>query len=206
MRYRFNEPGFEHLHGLLEDDIKTKNTDKAKANRAAGAVCSRTRLAIFLRYLAGGMIEDIYLIYCVSKQECYPSMWRVTGAIHGCQQLEIKFPIDDIEALKKLEAAMRGRSANANSVGGALATHPPAAAKSLDSSHTRAIPRPPSALRGSLVPPSRPSLLKVHQSVEGLLELSHDALLELVEERPLNVLGRFSVRHERTLRCLVLLG
>ena len=44
---------------------------------------SRVRLAIFLRYAAGGMTLDLEEIYHVSRGECYRSTWRVVDAING---------------------------------------------------------------------------------------------------------------------------
>ena len=40
------------------------------------------RLAMTLRYLAGGQIIDLRLIYHVSKSECYKSIWRCIDAIN----------------------------------------------------------------------------------------------------------------------------
>ena len=68
LRYRLDLDSFEYLHGLLEDKIATKDLQQAKRSRSKqGEVTSRTRLAITLRYLAGGMVLDLSLIYHVSQ-------------------------------------------------------------------------------------------------------------------------------------------
>ena len=37
------------------------------------------------------------------QTECYKCIWKVVDAIHACSELDITFPIDDIEALKEME-------------------------------------------------------------------------------------------------------
>ena len=105
LRYRLDLASFNHLHDLLEEELKTKNVKQAECGRpSGGAVDSRVRLAITLRYLAGGSIEDIRLIYHVSKMECYRCMWRTIDAINEHPDLQIEFPIDDPDALRDMES------------------------------------------------------------------------------------------------------
>jgi len=67
-----------------------------------------TRLAITLRFLAGGMPEDLRFIYHVSKAEVYRSIWRVIDAINVV--LPVEFPIDDLDKLDMLERGFRSVS------------------------------------------------------------------------------------------------
>ena len=59
------------------------------------------RLAIALRYFAGGDPLDLKLIYCISKHTVYRCIWQVVDSINARLD-NIKFPIDDVEELKHL--------------------------------------------------------------------------------------------------------
>jgi hypothetical protein len=76
---------------------------QAKRSRKAGAVPSRVRLAVTLRFLAGGQVLDMSLIYNISKVECYHSMWRTIDAINALPELAVYFPIDDKSKLQEIE-------------------------------------------------------------------------------------------------------
>jgi hypothetical protein len=70
LRYRLDRASFEHLHGKIRDKIETKN--KAQANRSrsvGGEVPSEVRLAVTLRYLAGGSVNDLALVYHIKPNE-----------------------------------------------------------------------------------------------------------------------------------------
>ena len=58
------------------------------------------RLAVTLRYCAGGQVLDLALIYHISKKEVYKSLWRTIDAINACPELAIQFPIDDVGQTK----------------------------------------------------------------------------------------------------------
>lgn len=60
-------------------------------------------MAVTLRYLAGGQILDLLLIYHISKSECYRTIRTTIDAINGCPELKFSFPFDDKEKLRKLE-------------------------------------------------------------------------------------------------------
>jgi len=68
----------------------------------------RVRLAILLRFLAGGAVLDLMMIYCLSKSEIYKSIWRGVDAIN--KAIEVVFPLNDPEKLALLEREFRGRS------------------------------------------------------------------------------------------------
>ena len=57
-----------------------------------------TKLAICLRFLAGGQILDLKLIYRVGKSACYACVWLGVDAINAV--IPIEFPIHDKSKLK----------------------------------------------------------------------------------------------------------
>ena len=61
------------------------------------------RLAVTLRYLAGGQVIDLSMCYHISKRECYSSMWATIDAINGHPEFLIEFPIDDVGKLQQIE-------------------------------------------------------------------------------------------------------
>ena len=69
---------------------------------------AEARLAIGLRYLAGGAVLDLRLIYCVSSDECYSSIWRVVDAVNS--HIKVEFPLYDEAKLQELESGFRSRS------------------------------------------------------------------------------------------------
>jgi hypothetical protein len=66
------------------------------------------RLACALRFLAGGQILDLRLLFDLSKSECYSSVYRVVDAIY--KVIKIEFPIGNKAALECLEAEFRSMS------------------------------------------------------------------------------------------------
>ena len=105
--YRMDEHYFNVLLEMIRDKIETD--DVAMAERSSGsAVCAEFRLALTLRYLAGGIVWDIRLNYDVSSAEFYRSVWRVVDAINNT--LIISFPLDDVDELQRLAAGFRDKS------------------------------------------------------------------------------------------------
>ena len=64
-----------------------------------------TKLAICLRFLAGGDPLDLKLIYDVSKSYVYSCVWRVADAINAT--FPVEFPLADVGKLRVLEAEFR---------------------------------------------------------------------------------------------------
>ena len=105
LRYRVTKESFAKLHEMLKPSIETKNKTKAGNARIGGAVDSRVRLALTLRYIAGAMMNDLALVYRISVSECFESMWRVIAAVHAHPALEITSSwVDNPEKLAELEA------------------------------------------------------------------------------------------------------
>jgi hypothetical protein len=76
--------------------------------RAGAPVMAEVRLACALRFLAGGQILDLRLIFDLSKSECYSSVYRAVDAIN--KTIKIEFPIGDTAKLESLEAEFRSMS------------------------------------------------------------------------------------------------
>jgi hypothetical protein len=92
------EKSFWKLLDLLEPKMGVKRLQKRGAT-PNGPVCNSVRLAMALRYYAGGDPLDIALVYHVSRDLVYKSAWLVVDAIHQTKQLDIKFPTSHEEQL-----------------------------------------------------------------------------------------------------------
>jgi hypothetical protein len=66
------------------------------------------KLAIGLRYLAGGDPQDLFVTYSVSINYVYKCVWAVIDAVNA--NLKVEFPIDDPEKLAILESEFRAAS------------------------------------------------------------------------------------------------
>ena len=109
-RYRLAPQSFDKLLSILEPDLSVQN-EKQHLNSRHGdrPIELPVRLAVALRYFAGGDPLDLKLIYCTSKQTVYRTIWQVVDSING-RLNNINFPIDDVEELKNLEAGFRAAS------------------------------------------------------------------------------------------------
>ena len=109
-RYRLAPQSFDKLLSILEPDLSVQN-EKQHLNSRHGdrPIELPVRLAVALRYFAGGDPLDLKLIYCISKTQVYRTIWQVVDSING-RLNNINFPIDDVEELKKLEAGFRAAS------------------------------------------------------------------------------------------------
>ena len=66
------------------------------------------RLAVALRFFAGGQLVDLMDIYKLGKTECFKSIYKVVDAVNAA--IKIEFPIDDLRALDVLEREFAARS------------------------------------------------------------------------------------------------
>ena len=107
-RYRLSCASFKKLLVLLNDDLKVVNVQQATAGANGCPAPNAVKLAICLRYLAGGDPLDLFLIYHVSLGYVYTCIWKVVDAIN--RRLHIKFPIDEPAKLAILEAEFRAAS------------------------------------------------------------------------------------------------
>lgn len=79
--YRMDEDSFWKLLNLLETNMGIKRGRKRGAT-PNGPVCNSVRLAMALRYFAGGDPLDIAVVYKVSRDLVYKSAWLVVDAIN----------------------------------------------------------------------------------------------------------------------------
>ena len=101
LRYRLTAPVFNSLVERIEPHLSVK--DDLQAIRSKGAVIEpSTKLAVCLRFLAGGQILDLQLIYHLSKSVCYKYVWLGIDAINNT--IVIEFPFGNMEKLKVLPA------------------------------------------------------------------------------------------------------
>jgi hypothetical protein len=109
-RYRLDFESFNHLLDLLRPHLELSG--KKKTMSVVGnfgiVVAPEVKLAIALRYLAGGDPLDLKLIYHVSKKYVYDCVYLVIDAINAT--LSINFPLTDVGKLKELEADFRAAS------------------------------------------------------------------------------------------------
>ena len=109
-RYRLAPQSFDKLLSILEPDLSVQN-EKQHLNSRHGdrPIELPVRLAVALRYFAGGDPLDLKLIYCIGKTQVYRTIWQVVDSINA-RLNNINFPIDDVEELKNLEAGFRAAS------------------------------------------------------------------------------------------------
>ena len=109
-RYRLDLDSFNTLLDKCRADLTTNNTQKAWESRPhSGPISPEVRLACTLRYLAGGQVCDLRLIYKpLSKSECYKCVWAGVDAIN--KHITVCFPIDDLDKLCTIEAGFRAAS------------------------------------------------------------------------------------------------
>lgn len=107
---------FNELLGRIR--FKFETADVEMARRSSGSeVCAEVRLALTLRYLAGGTVWDIRSNFGVSKTEFYRSVWTVIDALNS--EFPIDLDISDVDKLKELEKryALKSRQ---NAIRGAI--------------------------------------------------------------------------------------
>ena len=102
----------ESFHGVVEG-IRSQLTtgDRLQAARSSSGPVSppEVRLAVTLRWLAGGSLHDIHRLHKISKEEMYKSIWQVLDAVNNHEPWKFAFPFGDAEALAHLEAGFRAK-------------------------------------------------------------------------------------------------
>jgi DDE superfamily endonuclease len=106
--YRMKEESFWKLLDLLEPTMtRIQRRKKRDHGRSVnGKVSSAMRLAIALRYFAGGDPLDIAAVYKVNRGLVYKSVWLVVEAINQTRHFDIKFP-DTYEEQRKIANEFR---------------------------------------------------------------------------------------------------
>eukprot|EP00965_Chrysotila_dentata_P122423 4046100-Pleurochrysis_carterae.AAC.1 len=100
LRYRLDIDAFYKLLSIIWDDLLVDG-GMAMRRRNGLLISPQVRLAVSLRYFAGGDTLDLMLIYSLSRGEVYSCIWTVMDSINA--RLKLEFPaLDDIEALRAI--------------------------------------------------------------------------------------------------------
>jgi hypothetical protein len=97
--YRMYPESFWKLHKLIRPYMRHRkpcspNSKKRKRGAPNGLIDSSVRLAITLRYLAGGSKYDLAPLYGISYSAFDESVRYVIDAINECPEFKIEFPSD----------------------------------------------------------------------------------------------------------------
>ena len=107
-RYRLTWPAFRKLMDIIRADLMVTDEKQARVAKCGELIRPEVKLAIALRFFAGGSPLDLKLLYHVSKTYVYQCIWLVVDACN--KRLEVVFPIDDVGKLRQLEAEFRAQS------------------------------------------------------------------------------------------------
>ena len=112
LRYRLTFDAFMELLDKmgLRAYLKQSVTSGRLARNAKWGVevTEEVKLAMCLRFLAGGDPLDLYMIYDVDRSYVYKCVWLCVDAVNAC--LTMEFPLKDVNKLKKIEAEFRAHS------------------------------------------------------------------------------------------------
>jgi hypothetical protein len=88
--YRMKYEAFVKLVGHLTPHIP-RPAEKFK-NCPNGHIPNELKLAVALRYFAGGSVHDIKIAHGVSKTVVYDSVWVVVNAVNDCNLFQMEYP------------------------------------------------------------------------------------------------------------------
>lgn len=102
LRYRVPCVHFHNLCNLLRKHLQVSDEMRAANAKNGQLIDCETRLACGLRYLAGGQVLDLRVIYHLfSRSTVYDIAWTVVDAVN-CT-LKIEFPLSNVGRLQQLE-------------------------------------------------------------------------------------------------------
>lgn len=123
--YRMSWDTFQKLFNLIKDGILAhiQSENGVQNPQPAPFYCNGpveldVRMAVALRWFAGGSYLDIIISHGVSKSIVYDSIWAVVEAVNKCKELDLKFPStpDECEAIAS-EFVQRSMAGFSNCVG-----------------------------------------------------------------------------------------
>ncbi len=102
--FRMDRTAFHVLESKLESFIgERSDTSVRKARNSSGShIEMRTKLAVALRWLAGGSYLDICFAWGISKTSFYKIVWEILEAIDAV--FVIGFPFNDNSKLQQIAA------------------------------------------------------------------------------------------------------
>ena len=95
--YRMKYQSFSKLVELLVPYLPTVDCSMAHVN---GSISNSVRLAVALRYFAGGSPYVITTTYGISFSEVFVSVWRIVNAVNQCPCLNIEYPTSHSKQLE----------------------------------------------------------------------------------------------------------
>ena len=110
LRYRLSFDSFNKLLEQLQPKLDVANVRQAVNCRSGMPIPVEARLAVALRYFAGGDPKDLMLIYDMSKCQVMRCIWCAVDAINEqLDNMTFERDLDDPEALRALlEGFCRG--------------------------------------------------------------------------------------------------
>eukprot|EP00918_Siedleckia_nematoides_P020101 GHVU01042846.1.p1 GENE.GHVU01042846.1~~GHVU01042846.1.p1 ORF type:complete len:214 (-),score=5.49 GHVU01042846.1:738-1379(-) len=118
--YRMPYHSFLKLVALLEPKLRV---DPIKSRNRTGLepVSAEIKVAILLRYLAGGSMLDIHQMWWVSKSHCYAISHEVMNAIVNEDALQLHFP-ETTEERRQMADGFRSMSTD-GAIAGCIGVH-----------------------------------------------------------------------------------
>ena len=108
-RYRLTAESFYALHDKLEPHL-VKHEKFQQLATFGRIIETYAVLACAIRFMAGGMVTDLKLIYDLSYGGVYNCIWSVVDAIHTVPEFKCDFPLGDTEKLDILEGEFAAQS------------------------------------------------------------------------------------------------
>lgn len=107
LQFRMSRSSFNRLLLMMYDKLDISEIGKVNARNASGSYVEPSiKLAVTLRWLAGGSYLDICFGYGLSTSAFYNYqngiVWKTLDIVN--EVFQIQFPVGDIEALNKIQA------------------------------------------------------------------------------------------------------
>ena len=119
--YRMSKESFSLLHDLLEphlmDHFFPGGGGKRDPLTCPYLIKTETRLAIAIRYFAGGSPLDIVVTHGVSFASVFSSVWGVIDCVNKCEALRIHFPSKEEQLEISLGYRQKSGASFANVIG-----------------------------------------------------------------------------------------
>jgi hypothetical protein len=103
--YRMELHSFNILLEMIRESLIT---DSRKLRKGVLPVTPELKLAITLRFLAGGNVNDLWRLYGVSVTQLYVSVWATVDAINKNSHINIDF--SDRDQLQQIESGFAAKS------------------------------------------------------------------------------------------------
>ena len=111
--YRMDIGAFSKLKTKIAPHLTLLNAEMARLSRKAGAIAHEVTLAVTLLYLAGGAMEDIFLINRLDRCCPYSALWHGISTIniaHADNSYQHMYMYMSLEKMHELEADLRAHT------------------------------------------------------------------------------------------------